>query len=55
VAETEITRFLGLPSTVMQVEPLGFLKKVIVPSVLNSRVRVWGVGGEGGSSQGGTQ
>ena len=55
MAEMEITRFFGLPSTVTQAEPLGLLKKVIVPSVLNSRVRVWGTGEEGGSSHGATQ
>ena len=55
VAETEITRFLGLPSTVTQRDPLGLLKKVIVPSGLNSSVRVLGIGGEGDSVQGGTQ
>jgi hypothetical protein len=45
----------GNASTVTQAEPLGLLKKVIVPSVLNSSVRVWGVGGDGGASQGGSQ
>jgi hypothetical protein len=35
---------------VTQAERLGLMKKVIVPSVLNSSVRVWGTGGEGGTS-----
>src|SRR3712207_9417708 len=52
VAETEITRFFGSPSTVTQRDPLGLLKKVIVPSGLNSSVRVLGTGGEGDSPQG---
>jgi hypothetical protein len=33
---------------VTQAERLGLRKKVIVPSVLNSSMRVWGTGGEGG-------
>jgi hypothetical protein len=35
---------------VTQAERLGLLKKFIVPSVLNSSVRVWGTGGEGGTT-----
>ena len=40
---------------VTQAERLGLMKKVIVPSVLNSSVRVWGTGGEGGTSHEATQ
>jgi hypothetical protein len=35
---------------VTQAERLGLLTKFIVPSVLNSSVRVWKTGGEGGTT-----
>ena len=40
---------------VTEAERLGLMKKVIVPSVLHSSVRVWGTGGEGGTSHEATQ